>query len=263
MANTKISQLPIYSGNAADIRRFVMNNSGETETFKFSGYSSQLIPGTGTNSFRTPTALASGTRSISIGTGNETGTDSIMIGSGTNYTSSPNSVSIGKGCYMLGASEGINIGNGNANQGSYTLTMGGTYLGRTTRSMAEGALNIGFGNQNNEGYRSLIYGNLNSVGGGLSYNTIIGNNHSIIGSSNYNTIIGGNANTISGTTSGSTLIGLVNYTAPLRNDATYTQNLVLTNYAALDFADDTAAAAGGVVLGQVYHNLGALRIRIT
>jgi hypothetical protein len=45
--------------------------------------------------------------------------------------------------------------------------------------------------------------------------------------------------------------------------STFVENLVVFNYAALDFADDTAAAAGGVVLGQVYHNLGALRIRIT
>ena len=39
-------------------------------------------------------------------------------------------------------------------------------------------------------------------------------------------------------------------------------NLSISNYAAIDFANDTAAAAGGVVLGQVYHNAGALRIRI-
>jgi hypothetical protein len=40
------------------------------------------------------------------------------------------------------------------------------------------------------------------------------------------------------------------------------ENLVVFNYAALDFANDTAAAAGGVVLGQVYHHNGDLRIRI-
>jgi hypothetical protein len=44
--------------------------------------------------------------------------------------------------------------------------------------------------------------------------------------------------------------------------ALHTENLVLFNYSNLNFADDTAAAAGGVVLGQVYHNNGALRIRI-
>jgi hypothetical protein len=30
-----------------------------------------------------------------------------------------------------------------------------------------------------------------------------------------------------------------------------------------DFADDTAAAAGGVPVGGLYHNAGALRVRLT
>ena len=40
MANTKISQLPSWTGTAADLRWFVMNNSGENTTYKFSGYTS-------------------------------------------------------------------------------------------------------------------------------------------------------------------------------------------------------------------------------
>jgi hypothetical protein len=40
------------------------------------------------------------------------------------------------------------------------------------------------------------------------------------------------------------------------------ENLVVFKYASLDYADDTAAAAGGVVLGQVYHTSGTLKIRI-
>ena len=50
MANTKISQLPSYTGSATDLRWFVMNNSGETETFKFSGYTSPYKPATEPNS---------------------------------------------------------------------------------------------------------------------------------------------------------------------------------------------------------------------
>lgn len=37
---------------------------------------------------------------------------------------------------------------------------------------------------------------------------------------------------------------------------------VLSKYASLNYADDTAAAAGGVPLGGVYQNAGALRVRI-
>jgi len=37
----------------------------------------------------------------------------------------------------------------------------------------------------------------------------------------------------------------------------------MTDYAAVNFANDAAAAAGGVALGGLYHNAGAVRVRIT
>ena len=43
---------------------------------------------------------------------------------------------------------------------------------------------------------------------------------------------------------------------------TTTKNFQVTNYAALNFANDAAAAAGGVPLGGLYHNAGAAQIRI-
>ena len=57
------------------------------------------------------------------------------------------------------------------------------------------------------------------------------------------------------------MLGCNNRTAPI-SSATMVENLIVFNYSNLNYADDTAAAAGGVVLGQVYHNNGALRIRI-
>ena len=47
------------------------------------------------------------------------------------------------------------------------------------------------------------------------------------------------------------------------NNSVVVPQLVMTQYASLDYADDTAAAAGGIVLGGLYHNAGAVRIRIT
>jgi hypothetical protein len=41
-----ISSLPVYTGTAADLRWFIMNNSGETTTYKYSGYTSGVRPGT-------------------------------------------------------------------------------------------------------------------------------------------------------------------------------------------------------------------------
>ena len=43
---------------------------------------------------------------------------------------------------------------------------------------------------------------------------------------------------------------------------TTVNQLALQNYAAINYADDTAAATGGVPLGGVYHNAGDLRVRI-
>lgn len=63
----------------------------------------------------------------------------------------------------------------------------------------------------------------------------------------------------SATASGAVALGTV--TAAVANYTT-TQNFQLTNYAALNYANDAAAAAGGVPLGGVYHNAGAARIRI-
>jgi hypothetical protein len=39
--------------------------------------------------------------------------------------------------------------------------------------------------------------------------------------------------------------------------------LIISGYSVLNFSDDPSAATGGVPLGGVYHNAGALRIRIS
>lgn len=46
------------------------------------------------------------------------------------------------------------------------------------------------------------------------------------------------------------------------DDSVTVRKLAMLDYATLDFADDTAAAAGGVPLGGVYHSTGVLKIRI-
>lgn len=56
-------------------------------------------------------------------------------------------------------------------------------------------------------------------------------------------------------------INVDGYTADTENVVVVPQ-LVMTEYSSLNFADDTAAAAGGVVLGGIYHNAGNLRVRI-
>jgi hypothetical protein len=306
MANTKISQLPTWTGTNADIRWFVMNNQGNTETYKFSGYSAQLIVGTGTNSFRTPNATASGTNAIAIGNGAVAdGQDSVSIGSssinpgnqgiiiGKHFTGGANGILIGYGSYSAG--NGIAIGRETASYANCLVVGQGLDSNRATGADGLGggyAITVGTDNPQNTGSYSGIFGSRNRLGNftynSVSYNnggtynfifsnnsrlgftgvtnftgnTIVGgNNNVIIASGSNNAIIGGGGNIISGNTSGSTVIGMTNYT-PTRSNATFTPNLVMTDYINDNFADDTAAAAGGVVLGQMYHNNGAMRIRI-
>jgi hypothetical protein len=121
----------------------------------------------------------------------------------------------------------------------------------------------------------VVGGNNNSIGtgeafilGGSNSQITGGGNNEIIGSRE-SVITGGNdvslINTI-GSNSGSydrvVMLGTSGRTSTT-SSATFVENLVIFNYANLDYANDAAAAAGGVVLGQVYHNNGALRIRHT
>lgn len=273
MANTKISQLPIYSGGAADLRWFVMNDSAETTTYKYSGYSSQLIPGTGADSYSTPNATASGTNAVAIGNGAiadgnnsvNIGNSTIPIGTGSvcigkHYNSGTNSINIGGGAYNYG-SFGIAIGYETSSQN------GGIAIGsNTTRATGANAVSLGHAIEQNIGINSVIIGYDNRAGlpgtfNGNPYGVIIGSGHRVETTGFYNSIIGGANNTISGSTSGATLLGMTNYT-PTRNDAAFAMAYVMTNYSLYDFADDTAAAAGGVVLGQMYHTAGVMKIRI-
>ena len=243
MSQIKISNLTTWTGSPTDIRWYIMNNESNTETYKFSGYTAGLIPGTGTNSIKsnltaTP-ATASGEDSIAIGRdakaqGQDTiaigrgvdasGFRNIKIGTGGNYSASDYSIGIGFGIYSVSAPNSIQIGYDTATVGQNTLVVGQAYNGIANRSTAEGAITLGGGNANNEGYRSVVLGNFNKISGGLSYNAILGNNNQIL-VGNYNQIIGGTGNIMSGTTSGTTLIGLTNFTSPAENDTTYVKSL--------------------------------------
>lgn len=92
-------------------------------------------------------------------------------------------------------------------------------------------------------------------------NVVLGQN-TISSSGLYNSILGGFQNVIGGSISNSAIIGLNAFTAT-DSRMVYVPMLQLIDYASYNYADDTAAAAGGVQLGGVYHNAGALRIRIT
>lgn len=341
MANTKISQLPSYTGTTADLRWFVMNNSGETETFKFTGYTSQVIPGTGVNSFvsinvpRThapsegmlvfgnhsgATASSGNDSGVFAGRNNKTNSADAFVGGGLqntagyrcaviggfNNTASGNGggIFVGEGNTCANAAwGGIFAGTSNYLQGSNdngcviiggglnrfvvngvsASNMIGGYNNRwhhadsrsvDTRycygSMIGGTLNriegLTTDSSGSHAYPLLMGGNSNKIFGAESNNTsttgatILNSLSSTIKHSLYSAVIHGDSSTISGRTQ-AVMIGTSGRTATT-DYATFVENLVVFNYAALDYVDDTAASAGGVVLGQVYHNAGAMRIRI-
>ena len=238
MANTKISQLPVYSGSAAEVRWFVMNNSGETTTFKFSGYTSQLVPGTGTDSYSTINSTgAAGTNSIAIGKdtnaagngsvnignsyGTAIGTDSIAIGRHPGLGSSDGTITIGSGAYN-NTPNGIAIGHSTSAQQS------GICIGsNTTRATGLHSVSLGNAIENNLGTYSIMVGYNNSCYApynGNPYGVVIGSGHRVDNTGYYNTILGGANNTLSGNTTGSTLIGLYNYSLPTKNNTAYVNN---------------------------------------
>ena len=277
MANTKISQLPSYTGTAADLRWFVMNNSGETETFKYSGYTSPFKTGSVDNSATLIGYAASNAGRAGV----------LVGGSSTSYSNTANSIVWGEGNYVgtdqqypsavferacnSTGSGNLVAGNNSSASGGYSLVVGegcssstvwGVSLGRSNSIDGGSYMSIVAGNINGiqNSYAAVVFGEQNSINGSQHSAVLGGKLNSITSSSPYNAIIGSNNSSITGGTN-VVMIGTSGRTATT-DYATFVENLVVFNYAALDFADDTAAAAGGVVLGQVYHNLGALRIRI-
>ena len=220
-----ISSLPVYTGSASDLRWFIMNNSGETQTFRYSGYNTSITYGLGINSIQSTNATqATGARAIAIGYGaSSTGDDSVCIGDVTGNNIGTRSVSIGKHGQVAGNSV-IAIGSGAYVSGTDSIAIGsetaayngGIVLGgNTSRATSIGCVTIGNSNERNlgAGYSSIMgYGN--KVGDAPNYNpgpynniissfSVINGDNSTIG---YNSIFGGSHNYITGTTSGATLI---------------------------------------------------------
>jgi hypothetical protein len=264
MANTKISQLPSYTGTTADLRWFVMNNSGETETFKFSGFTSPIVPANASNSVR----------SIYFDDTDNTSPNGVLIGGmDTNFISSTgnyNTIIGGEGSSITsGEDNGIFAAKNSTISSSSNYS---TIIGGRTHTANNQFAFIGGGAQNTCGYLSATIGGFNINASNQSH--IMGG-ESNTSNNAYGGIFGGTANVstgsyshIIGASSSNTnsktraiMLGTSGRTATT-DTATFVENLVVFNYAALDYADDTAAATGGVVLGQVYHNAGALRIRI-
>ncbi len=187
---------------------------------------------------------------------NLNGDDYNIIGGGQNNT-------INTGAQRAGifASYGTSIGIG----ADYSSVLSSQFTNVT------GQRNHAVGTQNGTiagtGSYNSIFGSYNSrIDSNDDYNTIINSKEVQIGDFGGTDAVSGNtvlgcSNITIGDFDNVSLIGVSNYTASTDNVVVVPQ-LVMTEYSSLNFADDTAAATGGVVLGGLYHNNGALRVRV-
>jgi hypothetical protein len=192
---------------------------------------------------------------ISIGTGT---TDAVAIGTQTQVTAA-DAVAIGRDA--TSGEKSVSIG-----RDADATNLVGVAIGYNAKATFEGAVAMGANTQAVNDSTVAIGANAytptaNSTAIGTSslaeaVNTVAIGTSAQAGTNNA-TALGQGSSAIANnaTALGQGVIAdVANYTT--------TRRLQLLDYSVLDYADDTAAAAGGVPLGGIYHNAGALRIRI-
>lgn len=203
-----------------------------------------LVNGTGASSLQSAAALtttpanASGTGSIALGNG----ADALQGGG----------IAIGDNSITTGSTNGIALGKDASTNWGQQIAIG---QGATANGVGAGAIMaIGpFANCNAND--SLAIGYIASVSSGSSSSVAIGTVAKARATNT--TALGRGADA---TASGAVALG-ANVTASTANTVTI-KRLQMLDYASLNYADDTAAAAGGIPLGGVYHTSGALKVRI-
>ena len=238
-------------------------------------------------------ARAEASNATSIGNSAECLTsDSIVIGNGCNTSSGP-SITIGRNSSANGS---VSTAMGNSAQVSAdqsigisgencTITSGSSrsvVMGRQARSEAQNAIAIG-------NFSRVTSGGSNSIclsASSVSQSDVSGSNSLVLTPGEYGGVttqahaiilgsrtLGGSAvlseagvaigrdAQVNASADGAVAIG-TGVVAETMNTTTVFQ-LQIANYASNAFADDAAAAAGGIPLGGVYHTAGALKIRIS
>ena len=122
---------------------------------------------------------------------------------------------------------------------------------------------------------AIIAGNTNYYVNNNTNSVILGGNTNYMSFTNNNAVIAGNNNTIQYADNSAILGGVSNSggydrsvilggtsQVTLQDDEVVVPKLRTTKYTSLNFSGDTAAAAGGVQLGEFYHDNGLVRIRI-
>jgi hypothetical protein len=234
MANTKISQLPSYTGTAADLRWFVMNNSGETETFKYSGYTSGVRPVSGvTSSFMSINYTDSNVAcnySLLLGGENNSMAANYFVGRNTIIGGNDNTIPAGFNNMILNGSAASIVGNaatiigasGSITDGFGNILLGGSgQVGSNNSGIVAGGGNIigptyndrcfiGGGENNYITYgsnNSIIAGKTNLIEGNSNNGAIAGGESNKLTASNHGFIGGGKLNIITSTNQYNSICG--------------------------------------------------------
>ena len=216
-------------------------------------------------------AKHSGLRGIRIGAGQDSqSTDTIVIGSYSNdhnvsqnesvligvsnTTFDSKSVIVGQASNTFNGTN-IKIGNGGNCEGPHGIGIG--Y--RPFNGLMAGPYGVSIGYQarvtGTSATNAVVIGN--EAVSHTAYSVALGSNSLVGPSGTQGIAVGYKSNAA---VPNAVALG-PNITASTA-DYTTTRRLQLVDYASLNYADDTAAAAGGVPLGGLYHNNGAARIRI-
>lgn len=245
MANTKISQLPSYTGTAADLRWFVMNNSGETTTYKYSGYTSPYrwnnstsavteVNNTKSSTFNarglTNTETAGSFSNFVIGKGNTTGSAGMfMFVFGDDNTTTAGGglgtadaiVNFGRANQILGASTHTSFVFGRGCIASAPRTF---IFGEDTQAAGSDSIAMGRQNYANVYESTSIGGSFNRITNSSQSSIFGGTNNTISSTSPFNSIFGGYNNTIGSSTTYAAMIGCSGRTASASN-TTYVENI--------------------------------------
>jgi hypothetical protein len=201
---------------------------------------------------------STGTYNISIGNGNiQTGNGAYSIALGTNN--------------VLTGSIAVGIGRGNnliSNTFSFGTSNNSTFTGGSSTA---GLMNVSIGNDNNLDIdKGIVLGFANDITGSYGWTLGAGNETVVIGSRTTMSILGPNR---SSTTGPRVIIATGEFVGAgpenKKNSVEYYTPTASTSgvyhpalYNSASYADDTAAAAGGVGLGELYRNGSVVQIRM-
>jgi hypothetical protein len=163
------------------------------------------------------------------------------ISIGKDSSSSESGVAIG---YSADSTTGIAIGD-NATAASAILGADSISIGTNSKSMGYSSVSLGHGSQSGVGTGGAYGSGSVAVGFNAKANIL---NGVAIGPLTQATAVGASA------------IGAGVIAATV--DTVTVKKLQMLDYATINYADDTAAATGGIPLGGVYHTAGVLKIRI-